>query len=97
MTKDSSGIWSVTLQGDYKNVYYTYLVTVSGTTNETQDVYSKATGVNGKRSMVVDLDATDPDGWNTDKHVFQDTQTASVVWEVHVRDFSVSSTYVYLR
>ena len=92
MTKDSSGIWSVTLQGDYKNVYYTYLVTVSGTTNETQDVYSKATGVNGKRSMVVDLDATDPDGWNTDKHVFQDTQTASVVWEVHVRDFSVSST-----
>lgn len=64
MTKNSTtGVWSVTLQGDYKNTYYTYLVTVNGTTNETQDVYSKATGVNGARSMVVDLDSTDPEGW----------------------------------
>ncbi len=91
MTMDSAGIWSVTLQGDYKNVYYTYLVTVNGKTNETQDVYSKAVGVNGARSMVVDLDSTDPDGWSSDKHVFQSTQTESVVWEVHVRDFSISA------
>ena len=90
MTKDSAGIWSTTLQGDHKNVYYTYLVTVNGTTNETQDVYSKATGVNGNRSMVVDLDSTDPEGWDTDNHVFQATPTSSVVWEVHVRDFSIS-------
>ena len=93
MTKDAaSGIWSVTLQGDYKDIYYTYLVNVKGSTNETQDVYSKATGVNGNRSMVVDLDATDPEGWSSDKHVFQATPTSSVVWEVHVRDFSVSDT-----
>lgn len=92
MTKDTStGIWSLTLQGDYKDVYYTYLVTVSGKTNETQDVYSKATGVNGNRSMVVDLDSTDPAGWDTDSHVFQDTHTSSVVWEVHVRDFSIAN------
>ena len=90
MTPDSAGIWSVTLQGDYKNVYYTYLVTVNGTTNETQDVYSKAVGVNGARSMVVDLDSTDPDGWSSDRHVFQTYQTESVVWEVHVRDFSIA-------
>ena len=90
MTKDSAGIWSTTLQGNHKNVYYTYLVTVNGTTNETQDVYSKATGVNGNRSMVVDLDSTDPEGWDTDNHVFQATPTSSVVWEVHVRDFSIS-------
>lgn len=93
MTKDATtGIWSTTLQGDYKDVYYTYLVTVKGATNETQDVYSKATGVNGNRSMVVDLDSTDPEGWNTDKHVLRDNATESVVWEVHVRDFSISAT-----
>lgn len=45
----STGMWSVTVNGDLKNIYYTYLVTVNGTTNETQDVYSKATGVNGNR------------------------------------------------
>ena len=93
MTKDSaSGVWSLTKQGDFKNKYYTYLVSVKGAVNETQDVYSKATGVNGNRSMVVDLDSTDPEGWSDDHHVFQDNPTTSVVWEVHVRDFSISPT-----
>lgn len=93
MTKNNStGVWSITLNGDYKNKYYTYLVTVNGTTNETQDVYSKATGVNGERSMVVDLDSTDPDGWNSDSHVLFDSASEAVVWEVHVRDFSASET-----
>ena len=93
MTKDSNtGVWSTTLQGDFKNKYYTYIVNVKGSTNETQDIYSKATGVNGHRSMVVDLDSTDPDGWNTDKHVLFDNASQAVVWEVHVRDFSASAT-----
>ncbi len=55
-----------------------------------QDVYSKATGVNGKRSMVVDLDSTDPDDWNNDNHVFFNAAQEAVVWEVHVRDFSIA-------
>ncbi len=93
MTKNSTtGVWSLTLTGDYKNVYYTYLVTVNGSTNETQDIYSQATGVNGNRSMVVDLDSTDPDGWESDEHVLFDNAQEAVVWEVHVRDFSASST-----
>lgn len=88
----STGMWSVTVNGDLKNTYYTYLVTVNGTTNETQDVYSKATGVNGNRSMVVDLDSTDPDGWDSDNHVLFNNAQEAVVWEVHVRDFSISDT-----
>ncbi len=93
MTKNSTtGVWSTTLNGDYKNVYYTYLVTVNGSINETQDIYSQATGVNGNRSMVVDLDSTDPDGWESDNHVLFDSASEAVVWEVHVRDFSVSDT-----
>ena len=92
MSKNSStGVWSLTLTGDYKNVYYTYQVTVNGTTKETQDVYSKAVGVNGNRSMVVDLDSTDPDGWENDKHVLFNNAGEAVVWEVHVRDFSIAS------
>lgn len=93
MTKGSSGVWSVQLTGDYKNVYYTYLVTAKNTagkvvTNETQDIYSKAVGCNGDRSMVVDLDSTDPEGWADDKHVLRDNLTQSAVWELHIRDFS---------
>nr|WP_255882218.1 MULTISPECIES: type I pullulanase [unclassified Ruminococcus] len=93
MTKDSStGVWSVTVSGDLNGVYYTYLVTVNGTTKETQDVYSNAAGVNGMRSMVIDLDSTDPDGWSSDKHVLYSEQTDANIWEVQVRDFSISDT-----
>ncbi|MBR2108506.1 MAG: type I pullulanase [Ruminococcus sp.] len=95
-TKGSSTnnyVWSITLNGDYKNVYYTYLITAQNifgnvVTNETQDVYSKAVGVNGNRSMVVDLDSTDPEGWDSDTHVCHNNKTESAVWELHVRDFS---------
>ena len=73
-------------------LFRSYLVTVNGSTNETQDVYSKAVGVNGNRSMVVDLDSTDPEGWDSDNHVLFDSAAEAVVWEVHVRDFSASKT-----
>ncbi|MGN0550357.1 MAG: type I pullulanase [Acutalibacteraceae bacterium] len=93
MTMDSAtGTWSVTVDGDLNGTYYTYLVTANGTTKETQDVYSVATGVNGNRSMVVDLSKTNPDGWENDKHMLVDNQTDAVIWEVQVRDFSISKT-----
>ncbi len=90
MKKGEKGVWSVTIKGDKKNLYYTYLVTNNGVTTETADVYSKAVGVNGNRSMIVDLDSTDPDGWDKDNHVLCDDPTDAIVWEVHVRDFSKS-------
>ena len=90
MQKGSNGVWSARVNGDKKNCYYTYLVTVNGVTRETADIYAKAAGVNGNRSMVVDLAETDPDGWQNDKHVLYDDQTDAVVWEVHVKDFSSS-------
>ena len=81
MTKNTStGIWSYTLTGDHKNEYYTYIVTCKGKTNETQDVYSKAVGVNGRRTMIVDLDSTDPAGWDSDKHVVFQNAGEAVVW-----------------
>ena len=42
-------------------------VTVDGTARTTADPYAKACGVNGWRSMVIDLPATDPEGWQKDK------------------------------
>ena len=96
LTNDN-GVWSVTLSGDYKNKYYTYTVTaedVTGTTTttkETPDIYSVATGVNGMRSMICDLDSTDPDGWASDKHVLLDKNTDSYVWETQIKDFSYDS------
>ncbi len=86
----TTGVWSLTLSGDHKDVYYTYLLTIDGSTTETQDPYATAVGANGERSMIVDLDSTDPEGWEDDNHVLFDSAAEASVWEVHVRDFSIS-------
>ncbi len=93
MSKNATtGVWSLTLSGDYKDVFYTYLLTIDGTTTETQDPYATAVGANGERSMVVDLDSTDPEGWEDDNHVLFDSAAEASVWEVHIRDFSISES-----
>ena len=91
MTKQGQGIWSVTVSGDIAGTYYTYLVTNNGSTKETVDIYAKSTGVNGLRGMVVDLDSTDPAGWDNDTRIPCKNQTDAIIWEAHVRDFSSSS------
>lgn len=88
----TTGVWSVTINGDLLNKYYTYSITHGKTTKETADVYAKACGVNGQRSMVVDLSTTNPDGWENDKHVLVQNQTDASVWEISVADFSSSES-----
>ena len=63
MTPDINGTWIAKAEGDLNGVYYTYLVEVNGSTVEACDPYARTTGVNGKRAMVIDLGATNPEGW----------------------------------
>lgn len=89
MTKGDKGVWSVAVSGDIVNTYYTYKVTVNGKTNEAVDIYAKAVGVNGDRAMVVDLDSTDPEHWDTNYQREQTKLSDIIVWEIHIRDFSI--------
>lgn len=93
MTKDqNTGVWSTTVLGNMDKVYYNYLIQTEQGTRETNDVYSKAVGVNSLRSMVVDLQKTNPEGWENDKHVLPEKPTDAIIWEIHIRDFSSSNT-----
>ena len=89
MTADANGTWIATVQGDLNGVYYTYQVDVDGGTREACDPYARTTGVNGQRAMVIDLDSTDPAGWenDTDPH-YDGTITDAIIYELHVRDLS---------
>lgn len=51
-----------------------------------------AAGVNGDRSMVCDLDSTDPEGWENDSHVFVGKATDSLVWDLNIKDFSYDAS-----
>ncbi len=92
MEMGDQGVWSVCVSGDCKNVYYTYRITVDGHMHECADPYSRAVGVNGRRSMVVDLSQTNPEGWQQDEYRFTECNERAIVWEVHVRDFSHDKT-----
>lgn len=82
-----NGVWSVSVEGDLHGIYYTYSVTTFGNVTETGDVYAKACGINGIRSMVVDLERTNPEGWDEDKHVVSSLDNTQI-WEIHIGDFS---------
>ncbi len=88
MTKGDRGVWELTVPGCGHGVYYTYTVTTAVGTQEAPDPYAKAAGLNGDRSMVVDLGRTNPDGWDSDKVVELESYTDATIWEIHVRDFS---------
>lgn len=89
MTKDVNGTWVTTVEGDLNGLYYTYTATVNGKERETIDPYAKTAGTNGVRGMVIDMDSTDPEGWENDKNPCKSTSyTDDVIYELHIRDFS---------
>lgn len=89
MAESVSGTWTVSREGDLHGVYYTYLVTVNGANRETPDPYGQSSGVNGRRSMVVDHSRAAPHGWEQDSFRSRLPITDAVICEVHVRDFSI--------
>ncbi|MBE6977320.1 MAG: type I pullulanase [Ruminococcaceae bacterium] len=95
MVRGEKGVWEHTEPCGH-GTYYTYSVTTAAGTQEATDPYAKSAGLNGDRSMVIDLDSTDPVNWDAPYTAGTDTYTQAVIWEVHVRDFSnkiVSSQY----
>ena len=94
MTKGERGVFSYTLSEDLDGKYYTYTVTNSKGTNEVVDPYAKSAGVNGRRGMVVNFTRLNSsiDGWNTDKRPFEGNNTDASIYEIHIRDMTISET-----
>lgn len=90
MVEGGNGLFTLKLLGNLKNQYYQYLITDhEGHQVATADPWALACGINGRRSMVVDLSTTDPVGWAQD-HRLAPAACAPSIWEVHVGDFSAS-------
>ena len=93
MIPDVNGTWIAEKAGDLNGVYYTYSVEVGGTIREACDPYARTTGVNGQRAMIIDLDSTDPEGWDKDVDPHAGNSiTDAVIYELHVRDLSVDES-----
>jgi pullulanase len=90
LKKGLKGIWELTIKKDIKGLYYTFQVRIGETwMGETADPYAKAVGVNGLRAQVVDMAETNPEGWENDKRPPLESFNDIVIYELHVRDFSI--------
>lgn len=93
MEPGEGGTWSYVREGDCAGLYYTYLVTgADGAQREAVDPYARAAGVNGKRAMVVDLAATNPEGFGEDGYRNPESITDAVIYEGSVRDFTADAS-----
>ena len=92
LKKGTKGTWQTKISEDIKNTYYTFQVMQDGKLLlESPDIYAKAVGVNGKRGMVVNLTETNPKDWDSDKGPVVKSATDIVLYESHIRDFSINA------
>ncbi|MEI7500679.1 MAG: type I pullulanase [Bacteroidota bacterium] len=90
--KDGDGVWQSKLEGDRKNIYYTFQAKINGKWNdETTDPYAKAVGINGKRGQIIDLSETNPADWENDKSPVLNNHMDVILYELHIRDLSIAS------
>ena len=91
MKRGKDGVWTWSEKRDLAGMYYTYTVKQDDKVLEsTADPYSVACGRNGERSQIIDLAKTNPVGWENDKNPNYKSPNDRVIYEIHVRDMSIS-------
>ncbi len=102
MERRPDGVWEVTGRSDWLGCRYRYEVTVYTpgyrriVSNQVTDPYSVALTVNSTHSVLVDLDdpRLAPDAWLTTPSPVLEHRVDQVIYELHVRDFSISDKTV---
>lgn len=86
MKKVDNDLWQAEVKGNLKGKFYTF----DSGNGECPGLFAKAVGVNGNRAAVIDMTATNPDGWETDKRPEVKSPCDLIIYELHHRDFSIS-------
>jgi pullulanase len=86
----ATGVWTVLVPGDLAGKYYLFRAEFAdGTVLFAADPYARAVSANGRRMAVVDLADTNPEGWETSVKPPAKNPQDAVLYELHVRDFSI--------
>jgi pullulanase len=91
MERSEKGTWILKVDENLKGKFYAFQVKIGEKwLDETPGMWVKATGVNGKRAAIIDFAETNPAGWENDVRPKLSNFTDIRLYEVHIRDFSVS-------
>lgn len=92
MEKVDNGQWIAKVDEDLSGKFYTFNVCIGKKwLGDTPGVMAKAVGVNGKRAAILDMNSTDPEGWENDKRPVLKSFNDIILYEMHHRDFSIDS------
>ncbi len=91
MERTEQGTWICELKGNLEGLFYTFKVNDGEWLHEVPDPYARAVGINGLRGMIFNPRDTDPEGWKDDRKPALAAVTDSVIYETHVRDFSIGA------
>ena len=86
MRQRQQGVWEWCVEEELHGIYYDFTLKMDGETIRSADPYAKACGLNGRRSMAVNLRKTDPEGWAQDQA--PEKPRENIIYELHVKEFS---------
>lgn len=91
MEPADDGTWRIRVDRDLKGSFYTFQIEKDGKwLDETPGIWAKAVGINGNRAAVIDLNETNPEGWESDSRPELKMYSDIILYELHHRDFSIS-------
>ena len=91
LTKGEGDFWTATVKGDLAGKFYTIRSFQNGEWSlESPGIFAKAVSVNGQRAAILDMKSTNPEGWEYDARPEVTDMTDIVVYETHLRDFTMS-------
>ncbi len=80
--------WEATVKGNLAGMFYTFDIGKG----ECPGTFAKAVGVNGNRAAILNMADTNPEGWADDRRPALASPADQIIYELHMRDFSISST-----
>ncbi len=93
LAKSSNGVWRASLPERLCGMFYTFQIKYHDNwLEETPGSFAKATGVNGIRAAIIDMESTNPEGWEDDHGPNMESITDAIIYEMHHRDFSIHAS-----
>lgn len=91
MKKAEQGTWRISIDRDLKGSFYTFQIEDDGKwLDETPGIWAKAVGINGNRAAIIDMNETNPEGWESDQSPELKMYSDIILYELHHRDFSIA-------
>lgn len=90
LERGERGVWTTRIEGDLHGRPYRYRFDAYGVVREVPDMHAFAATADSAMTVVVDLDRLRPEGWGTVAQPALAQPTDEVIYEIHVRDYSIA-------